>query len=215
MQNKKEQQAMFRITLFLIVGLLPGLISAQQTDNDAKMTAGQYKTAIFAGGCFWCVEADFDKVPGVIKTISGYIGGHTKNPTYKQVSAGGTGHTEAVQITYDPSKVSYNQLLDVFWPSIDPTARDSQFCDHGSQYRAGIFYLNAQQQKLAQASKAALEKTKPFKAPIVTEITKAGKFYAAEDYHQDYYTKNRFRYKYYRYSCGRDRRLEQLWGKAN
>ena len=209
-----EQQALFRIILVLVVGLLPSLISAQQTDDNVKTAAGQNKTAIFAGGCFWCVEADFDKVSGVIKTISGYIGGRKNNPTYRQVSAGGTGYTEAVQITYDPTKVSYNQLLDVFWYSIDPTTRDSQFCDHGSQYRTGIFYLNAQQQKLAQASKMALMKTKPFKAPIVTEITKAGKFYAAEDYHQDYYTKNQYRYKYYRYSCGRDQRLKQLWGKA-
>ena len=205
---------MFRTTLFLIVGLLPGLISAQQTDYNAKMAADQYKTAIFAGGCFWCTEADFDKVPGVIRTVSGYIGGHLKNPSYTQVSAGGSGHTEAVQITYDPRKVGYKQLLDVFWPSIDPTTPNRQFCDPGSQYRSGIFTLNTRQHKLALASKATLEKTKPFKAPIVTEITQAGKFYAAEDYHQDYYKKNPIRYKYYRYTCGRDRRLKQLWGKA-
>ena len=204
---------MLRITLFLIIGLLPGLINAQQTDSKAKQAASQYKIAIFAGGCFWCTEADFDKVPGVVKTVSGYIGGHTVNPTYRQVSSGGTGHTEAVQITYDPRQVSYQQLLDAFWPSIDPTTPNRQFCDRGSQYRSGIFYLNAKQQKLALASKAKLEKTKPFKARIVTEITQAGKFYPAETYHQDYYKKNPYRYKYYRYTCGRDGRLKTLWGK--
>lgn len=205
---------MLHLTLFLLAGLLPGLISAQQTNEKAMPAASKYKTAIFAGGCFWCVEADFDKVPGVTKTISGYIGGHLKNPTYKQVSAGGTGHTEAVQITYDPRKVSYKQLLDIFWPSIDPTTSNRQFCDRGSQYRSGIFTLNAEQRKLARASKAKLKNTKPFEAPIVTEITQAGKFYLAEDYHQGYYKKNPIRYKYYRYSCGRDQHLKQLWGKA-
>lgn len=204
---------MSRITLFLIASLLlPGLIQAQQTSD--KQGAGKVETAIFAGGCFWCVESDFDKVPGVIATTSGYIGGHKKNPTYKEVSRGGTGHTEAVKITYDPDQVNYAQLLEVFWPSIDPTTPNSQFCDHGSQYRSGIFYINAEQQKLAETSKAAQEKSKPFTAPIVTEITQAGEFYPAEEYHQDYYTKNPVRYKFYRYRCGRDQRLEELWGKA-
>ncbi len=206
---------MYRITLFLIAGLLtPALLHAQQESTNEKSSTQQYETAIFAGGCFWCVESDFDKVPGVVETISGYIGGHKKNPTYKEVSAGGTGHTEAVQITYDASQVSYEQLLDVFWHSIDPTTPNSQFCDHGNQYRTGIFYTGTQQQKLAKESKAALEKSKPFKAPIVTEITQAGEFYPAEQYHQDYYKKNPIRYKYYRYSCGRDQRLAKLWGKA-
>ena len=205
---------MLRPTLVLLLGLLPSLVSAQQTNEKAMPAASQYKVAIFAGGCFWCTEADFDKVSGVIKTVSGYIGGHLKNPSYRQVSAGGSGHTEAVQITYDPGKVRYKQLLDVFWPSIDPTTPNRQFCDRGSQYRTGIFTLNTRQHKLALASKTALENTKPFKAPIVTEITRAGKFYAAEDYHQDYYKKNPIRYKYYRYSCGRDSRLKTLWGKA-
>jgi peptide-methionine (S)-S-oxide reductase len=207
---------MSRITFLLVAGLLaPGLLHAQQDSVNERTSTQKYETAIFAGGCFWCVESDFDKVPGVVKTISGYIGGHKKSPTYKEVSAGRTGHTEAVQISYDASQVSYEQLLDVFWHSIDPTTPNSQFCDHGDQYRTGIFYTNAQQQRLAGESKAALEKSKPFKAPIVTEITQAGEFYPAEDYHQDYYKKNPIRYKYYRYSCGRDQRLEQLWGKAN
>ncbi len=171
------------------------------------------ETAIFAGGCFWCVESDFDKVEGVISTTSGYIGGHVENPTYRQVSGGGTGHTEAVAIEFDPQKVSYETLLGVFWRNIDPTVKDQQFCDHGSQYRSGIFYLDETQKQLAEKSVAELEKTKPFKAPIVTEITRAGTFYPAEAYHQDYYQKNPVRYKYYRWGCGRDQRLETLWGK--
>jgi peptide-methionine (S)-S-oxide reductase len=154
-----------------------------------------------------------DKVPGVISTVSGYSNGHKKNPSYRQVSAGGTGHAEVVQIVYDANRVGYKQLLDVFWRNIDPTVEDRQFCDRGDQYRSGIFYLNEQQRKLAIESRVALEKSRPFKAEIVTEITKAGTFYPAEDYHQDYYKKNPLRYKYYRFSCGRDKRLEELWGK--
>ena len=168
--------------------------------------------AIFAGGCFWCVEADFDKVPGVLETISGYSGGKVDNPTYEQVSSNRTGHAEVVRIRFDPAKVSYDQLLAVFWKSIDPTTRDRQFCDSGSPYRTAIYAVDDQQLKAAQASVAALEKSKPFKEPIVTQIEKASRFYPAEDYHQDYYKKNPVRYKYYRASCGRDARLEQLWG---
>ena len=168
--------------------------------------------ATFAGGCFWCVEADFDKVPGVVSTTSGYTGGTVANPTYEQVSSKGTGHAEAVQIVYDPAKVSYEQLLERYWHSIDPTTKDAQFCDHGSPYRTAIFTNDAQQAKAAQASLAALQRSKPFKDPIVTEIVPAGAFYAAEDYHQDYYKKNPLRYQYYRTSCGRDARLKQLWG---
>ncbi len=174
--------------------------------------AGETRTAIFAGGCFWCVEADFDKVEGVLSTTSGYTGGHVENPTYKQVSAGGTGHTEAVKIEYDPEVVSYEELLDHFWRNIDPTVADRQFCDRGSQYRAEIFYLDEEQKRLAEASKAALEKRKPFPQPIVTPITPASTFYPAEEYHQDYHRKNPIRYKYYRWNCGRDKRLEELWG---
>ena len=172
------------------------------------------ETAIFAGGCFWCVEADFDKVDGVLETTSGYIGGRVPNPTYSAVSAGGTGHTEAVKIVFDPARISYAQLLEKFWPTIDPTVKDQQFCDVGSQYRSGIFPLDQKQLKEAEASKAARQKSKPFKAPIVTEITLATTFYPAEDYHQDYYLKNPIRYRYYRNGCGRDARLKDLWGRT-
>jgi peptide-methionine (S)-S-oxide reductase len=168
--------------------------------------------ATFAGGCFWCVEADFDKVPGVISTTSGYTGGKVANPSYEQVSGKATGHAEAVEIAFDPAKVSYEQLLEFFWRSIDPTTKDAQFCDHGSPYRTAIFVHDAAQMQAAQASLAALQKSKPFKAPIVTEIVMAGPFYKAEDYHQDYYKKNPIRYQYYRTACGRDARLKELWG---
>jgi peptide-methionine (S)-S-oxide reductase len=168
--------------------------------------------ATFAGGCFWCMEPPYDAIPGVISTISGYIGGRTANPTYEQVSAGTTGHTEAVQVVYDPAKVTYEKLLEVFWVNIDPTVANRQFCDTGSQYRTGIFFHSEAQRKAAEASKAALEKSKPFKAAIVTPVEMAGTFYAAEDYHQDYYLKNPVRYKFYRNGCGRDARLKELWG---
>ena len=170
--------------------------------------------AIFAAGCFWCVEEAFEKVPGVISVTSGYTDGKTKNPSYGEVSSGRTGHTEAVEVKFDPSKVNYEKLLDVFWVNIDPTVKNAQFCDHGTQYRSGVFYHDDNQRKLADASKAALQKSKPFKADIVSEITKASEFYAAEDYHQDYYQKNPVRYKLYRNGCGRDARLKELWGKA-
>jgi peptide-methionine (S)-S-oxide reductase len=168
--------------------------------------------AIFAGGCFWCVEADFDKVPGVLSTTSGYIGGKVPNPTYEQVAAKTTGHAEAVEIVFDPAMVSYEQLLEHFWRTIDPTTKDRQFCDSGTPYRSAIFALDAAQLKAAQASLAALEKSKPFSDPIVTQVALAGPFYVAEDYHQDYYKKNPVRYQYYRTGCGRDARLKQLWG---
>jgi len=170
--------------------------------------------ATFAGGCFWCMEPPYDKLDGVVSTTSGYIGGHTKNPTYEAVSAGGTGHAEAVEIAYDPAKISYAKLLDVFWRNIDPTVRNRQFCDVGDQYRSAIFYHDAEQKRLAEASKAALAQSKPFPQPIVTEIVPAGVFTPAEAYHQDYYLKNPLRYKFYRYRCGRDQRLEALWGQA-
>jgi peptide-methionine (S)-S-oxide reductase len=184
-----------------------------QAPAQGKPEAG-LATAIFAGGCFWCMEPPFDELPGVVSTTSGYIGGHTKNPTYPQVSAGTTGHTEAVQVRFDPKKVSYAKLLEVFWRNIDPATPNAQFCDHGSQYRSGIFFLNEEQQRQAVASREQVERTKSFREPIVTEITRATTFYAAEDYHQDYYKKNALRYKFYRYNCGRDARLEQLWGKS-
>ncbi len=170
--------------------------------------------AIFAGGCFWCMEPPYDKLEGVYSTTSGYIGGHTKNPNYQQVSAGSTGHTEAVEVVYDPKVINYEKLLDVFWQNVDPLTPNAQFCDHGSQYRTGIFYLDEEQHRLAEASKQTLEDSGRFDKPIVTEITPAETFYPAEEYHQDYYEKNPLRYKLYRYGCGRDQRLEELWGKA-
>ncbi|MBI1195180.1 MAG: peptide-methionine (S)-S-oxide reductase MsrA [Gammaproteobacteria bacterium] len=178
------------------------------------MNQAHLEQAIFAGGCFWCLESDMDSLPGVVETISGYTGGHKDNPTYKEVSAGGTGHAESVKVTFDPSRISYDQLLDAFWRFIDPTTRDAQFCDHGHQYRTAIFYMNDAQKAAAERSLAQLEETKPFKDPIVTEITPAAKFYPAEDYHQNYYKKNPLRYRFYRYSCGRDSRLEALWSQA-
>jgi peptide-methionine (S)-S-oxide reductase len=169
--------------------------------------------ATFAAGCFWCTEEVFDKVPGVVETVSGYMGGEVKNPTYEQVSAGSTGHTEVVQVTYDPAKVSYEKLLEAFWLNHDPTALDRQFCDGGSQYRPGIFYHNDPQKRLAEASKAAWKKNKPFRQAIVTPVDPAGEFWPAEDYHQDYYKKNPVRYRFYVTGCGRYERLDQLWGK--
>ena len=186
----------------------PALANAT-TSTTSITTAAK---AIFAGGCFWCVESDFDKVPGVISTTSGYIGGKTAKPTYEQVSSNSTGHAEAVEIVFDPAKVSYAQLVEHFWRTIDPTTKDQQFCDRGSPYRTAIFAQDAQQLKIAQDSRIALEKSKPFKEPVVTEVVQASAFYPAEDYHQDYYLKNPLRYKYYRSSCGRDSRLKQLWG---
>ena len=176
--------------------------------------------AIFAGGCFWCMEPAFDKVDGVVSTTSGYTGGTKKSPTYEEVSAGVTGHTEALRVVYDPKRVTYRQLLEVFWLNIDPVAKDRQFCDSGTQYRSGVFWLDDEQKKLADESKALLTKgqafgaAKPvgFKGGVVTEITRAGEFWAAEDYHQDYYKKNPVRYNYYSTGCGRAARLKVLWG---
>ncbi len=183
----------------------------QEKDSAMNEMEGNMKTATFAGGCFWCVEADFEKFDGVIEAISGYTGGQRDNPTYKEVSAGGTGHTEAVQVIYDPDKVSYSQLLDVFWRHMDPTDPGGQFVDRGSQYRSGIFYHDDEQKRLAQESKMALEKSGRFNRPIVTEITMLTRFYRAEDYHQDYYKKNPLRYKFYRSGSGRDKFLKQAW----
>jgi len=182
--------------------------------KPAATAAKQLQKATFAGGCFWCMEHPFDELSGVVSVTSGYTGGHKKNPTYEEVSAGGTGHTEAVQILYDPSKIGYDKLLNRFWHNIDPTVKDRQFCDVGNQYRSGIFYHDEEQRRLAMESRKALEANKPFKEPIVTEIVAASAFYPAEEYHQHYYKKNPIRYKYYRTSCGRDRRLKELWGNA-
>lgn len=189
-----------------------GVALAQNTTPSASTQAPASAKAVFAGGCFWCVESDFDKVPGVLSTTSGYTGGTVPNPTYEQVSAKHTGHAEAVEIVFDPRKVSYEQLVEHYWRTIDPTTKDRQFCDAGSPYRTVIFAQDATQLKIAEASKAALEKSKPFKEPIVTEVVMGGPFYPAEEYHQDYYRKNPVRYSYYRLSCGRDARVKELWG---
>lgn len=174
--------------------------------------AQQTRTAILGGGCFWCIEADFDKVPGVISTTSGYIGGKTKNPTYKQVSTGGTGHAEVLKIVYDPKKVTYDRLLHIFFRTTDPLTANGQFCDRGDQYRNSIFYVGEQQRKAAQKAKADLQKSGILKGKIVTTIEKATQFYPAEEYHQNYYKKNPTRYKFYRWNCGRDARVRQIWG---
>ena len=168
--------------------------------------------ATLAGGCFWCMEPPYDELDGVLATISGYAGGKKKNPTYEEVSTGTTGHTEVVQVIYDPKKITYSRLLEVFWRNIDPLTPNRQFCDAGSQYRSAIFYHDENQKRLAQASKEAVSKR--FDKPIVTEIVPAAEFYPAEEYHQDYYKKNPIRYKIYRYGCGRDQRLEELWGTS-
>jgi len=171
------------------------------------------ETATFALGCFWCGEEAFEKVPGVVTVVSGYTDGKTRNPSYEEVSSGRTGHAEAVEVKFDPAKVSYEKLLDVFWVNHDPTYNDRQFCDHGSQYRPGIFWHDAEQKRLAEASRAKYEKLKTFRQPIVTEIAQATQFWPAEDYHQDYYRKNPARYKFYVTGCGRYSRLDELWGK--
>jgi len=180
--------------------------------TPAKKEEPKLATATFAGGCFWCMEGPFDKLPGVISTTSGYIGGTKEKPTYEEVSSGTTGHAEAVQIVYDPSKITYAQLLEVFWHNVDPITPNAQFCDHGPQYRSAIFFHDAEQQRLAEESKRQLEAAGRFKKPIVTELVAASTFYPAEDYHQDYYQKNPVRYRYYRFGCGRDARLKELWG---
>ena len=172
-----------------------------------------YAKATFAGGCFWCMEPPFDELPGVVSTTSGYTGGKTKNPTYAQVSAGITGHTESVEILFDQSTITYARLLDVFWKNVDPITSNQQFCDAGTQYRSAIFYHTDEQKRLAEASKLAIEQSGRFKQPIVTEIAAASAFYPAEAYHQDYYKKNPIRFNYYKYGCGRAKRLEQLWGR--
>ncbi|OGB26799.1 MAG: peptide-methionine (S)-S-oxide reductase [Burkholderiales bacterium RIFCSPLOWO2_02_FULL_57_36] len=201
-------------TLLILASLfIGGHAMAQQRPSTAG-TPAQTATAIFAGGCFWCMEADFEKLPGILAAESGYIGGQTANPTYEQVSAGRTGHTEAVRIIYDPAKVSFSAMLDHFWKNIDPTVKNRQFCDAGSQYRSALFYQNDAEKNAMEASKAAILKAGRVKE-IHTEIAPATQFYSAEEYHQDYYKKNPVRYKFYRTSCGRDQRLAEIWGKKN
>ncbi len=193
---------------FLLFGLLIGWLSSAR-QGDAVAPAKAY----FAGGCFWCMEEVFEKVDGVVQVVSGYMGGHVPNPNYEQVSAGRTGHAESVEVTYDPSKVRYEKLLDTFWRNIDPVTPNAQFCDHGSQYRAVVFYGTEQEKELAEASKQDLERSGRFTEPIVTQIVKATQFYPAEEEHQDFYKKNPIRYKFYKFNCGRAQRLETLWGK--
>ena len=210
MRNRRSpsRASLARFATLALALLLPLAAAAQPA------SAPRLAKATFAGGCFWCMEPPYDKLEGVVSTISGYTGGFMRNPTYEAVSAGTTGHAEAVQVTYDPAKVSYTKLLEVFWKNIDPTAKNRQFCDVGSQYRSAIFYHDEEQKRLAEASRAALEKSKPFRGAIVTEITAASEFWPAEEYHQDYYLKNPLRYKVYRRGCGRDAELKSLWGSA-
>ncbi len=177
--------------------------------HSAPTTAKAY----FAGGCFWCMEEAFEKVDGVIAVVSGYMGGTVADPTYEQVSAGQTGHAESIEVTYDPTKVTYRKLLDAFWRNVDPVTSNAQFCDHGNQYRSAVFYTTDEEKQLTEESKSKIEQSKRLPAPIVTQLDKASTFYPAEEYHQDYYKKNPLRYKYYKYSCGRAQRLEALWGK--
>ena len=198
---------------WMMIPLLAAMVSgAAESGREAKQ-ATQPANATFAGGCFWCMESPFDQRDGVISVTVGYTGGQKKNPTYEEVSAGGTGHAESLQIVYDPAKITYEKLLGIFWRNVDPLTRDAPFCDHGNQYRSAIFYHDEQQKKLAEASKKALEESKRFPSPIVTEIVPASEFYPAEEYHQHYYKKNPLRYEFYRYNCGRDQRLQKLWRK--
>ena len=189
------------------------VLAAAALQNTIAAPDDDLAVATFAGGCFWCVESDFDKVPGVVETVSGYTGGTADNPTYKQVTKGGTGHREAVRIRYDPKQVSYERLLHIFWRSVDPTDSGGQFCDRGESYQTAIFVGNDEERRLAEASKEALEQSMVLDAPVVTPIERAGEFYPAEDYHQDYYTKSPVRYRFYRFSCGRDSRVQQVWGR--
>jgi peptide-methionine (S)-S-oxide reductase len=206
MKRHQSETHTWRVAAFMIA---VAFLAAPGTTGDSETAY-----ATLAAGCFWCIEADLEKLDGVLSVTSGYTGGTVANPTYKDVSAGKTGHTEAVRVVFDPRVISYEELLAIFWRNIDPTVADRQFCDLGEQYRAGIFYHDEGQREAAEKSRDALERTKPFTKPIVTEITAASAFYPAEAYHQDYYKKNPIRYSYYRKSCGRDHRLEELWGET-
>jgi peptide-methionine (S)-S-oxide reductase len=215
------KKALFSIVLVLAAFLVfshlagPGLARASNPNAPAPLPDGPgLAKATFAGGCFWCMEAPFDKLDGVKATTSGYTGGQTPRPTYEQVSGGGTGHVEAVQVLYDPKTVTYEKLLEVFWHNVDPTVTGRQFCDIGDQYQSIIFTADDTQKRLAEASKQENARTKTFKEPIVTPIRPLTQFWPAEEYHQDFYKKEALRYKFYRAGCGRDRRLEQLWGKS-
>ena len=203
------------LRMLLAWALFATFIGPQIRLADSASSSGRLEIATFAGGCFWCLEEALDKVDGVVSTTSGYTGGQKTHPTYEEVSVGGTGHTESVQVMYDPQKVTYTKLLDTFWHNIDPTTPDQQFCDKGHQYRSAIFYHDDNQKRLAEESKQRVDKSKPFTEPIVTEIVPASEFYPAEEYHQNFYQKNPIRYKFYKYNCGRAQRLETLWGKTH
>jgi peptide-methionine (S)-S-oxide reductase len=206
---------MFEKRLHTLLSLLLMFISVSVLQSFAQQPKQDLETAIVAGGCFWCMEPPFEKLDGVISVTSGYTGGFKKNPTYEEVSAGETGHAESIEIVYDPKKIGYAKLLEVFWYNIDPLAVNRQFCDAGTQYRSGIFYKGQTQKRLAEESKRKLEENPKFKGKIATEITQASMFYPAEEYHQDFYKKNPVRYKSYRLGCGRDRRLKELWGEES
>jgi len=206
---------MLKLSLLTLGMIVMTATSASGDSTKGNVSEQRFEKATFAGGCFWCMEPPFDKLDGVISTTSGYTGGTEKDPTYEQVSAGKTGHLEAIEVTYDPAKVSYAQLLDVFWKNVDPTQHNGQFVDIGSQYRTAIFYHNEEQRRQALESRNRLQESRKFGKPIVTEIRPALEFYSAEDYHQDYYIKNPIRYKYYRWGSGRDRFLEETWGKKD
>jgi len=213
----KMEGLFMRITYLLISLGFAALMIGETTAIPQRSFAterSQNAKATFAGGCFWCMEEAFEKVEGVVSAISGYTGGQLANPTYEQVSAGGTGHAESVEVTYDPNKVTYQHLLEVFWHNVDPTTPNAQFCDHGNQYRTAIFYHDETQKRLIDESRQEVERSKSFPQPIVTEIVPASIFYPAEEYHQDFYKKNSVRYKFYKWNCGRSQRLEQLWGKS-
>jgi methionine-S-sulfoxide reductase len=197
----------------LVIALAVSAAGAGAQQESSTLSVDGQAVATFAGGCFWCMEPPFDKLDGVLATTSGYTGGRKVDPTYEEVSAGGTGHFEAVQVTYDPAKVSYDRLLEVFWRNVDPLDAGGQFCDRGEQYRTAIFVHGEEQRRLAEQSQQALVESKRLGGPIVTEILAAGPFYGAEEYHQDYYEKNPLRYKFYRWNCGRDQRLAQVWGE--
>jgi peptide-methionine (S)-S-oxide reductase len=208
----KDMTIRFVPGLLVISALLASVVEAAGK-GDPPAEGPKLAKATFAGGCFWCMEHPFDSLEGVVSVMSGYTGGTKKNPTYQEVSAGGTGHAESVQIVYDPARIGYPKLLEVFWHNIDPTTPNRQFCDAGNQYRSAVFYHDEEQKRLVEESKRELERTKPFRGSIVTEIAPASVFYPAEEYHQQYYKKNPVRYKFYRYNCGRDQRLKELWGK--
>jgi peptide methionine sulfoxide reductase msrA/msrB len=205
----------FVILALILVGCQQSRGMDEERNQKTGEMSGDTRTAVFAGGCFWCTESDFEKVPGVIEAVSGYTGGHTENPTYEQTSAGGTGHVEAVKVTYDPERVSYGQLLTWFWRHVDPTDAGGQFVDRGDQYRSAIFYADEEQRSLAEAAKEKLAASGRFKKPIATDILPLGEFYMAEEYHQDYYKKNPIRYKFYRFNSGRDQFLEKVWGEQS